>query len=83
MQEFRLKKIDATKNQFIEEINFPVECNESCLKTDRPGINSEKINLHITYQIKSWPYYFDKHFLNNSEPVIKDVCAKYRIRNLL
>ena len=45
-----------------ENPKFRVEVNGSCLKTDGTSFNSEKINLYITYEIKSWPCYLDNGF---------------------
>lgn len=42
---------------------FQVEFNESCLMPDRATFTPIKIiNLYITYEIKSWPFYIDNGF---------------------
>ena len=42
---------------YFNDPKFGAEIHGSCLKTDSVGINHKRINLQITYKIKSWSYY--------------------------
>ena len=52
---------------YFNNPKFQEKFNGSCLKTVSAGFNYERINLLITYEIKSWSYYTENgFFLGNS-----------------
>ena len=52
---------------YFINLAFRVEFNGSYLKTDSEDFNHKRINLHISYGIKSWRYYTNNGFvLRNS-----------------
>ena len=48
---------------YFNNLRFWIEFNGSCLEPNRVGFALNKIiNLHITYEIKLWPFYLDNGF---------------------
>ena len=62
------QQVVVSRVDCFNDTKFWIEFNGNCLKSHRVTFDSKKIiNLYITFEIKSWPFYVDNKFtLRNS-----------------